>query len=139
MFHERRGDFMLNLYFNLLWTLFIAIFLLFIISAIIFIKKKTPFQKYLFPFTINALELGCAGVFSPMLFNIYSMYSNQHSLLITGILLLLLPTITNVLMYLIYRKKKKFSSSKFSKGGYIAGCFYGCCIAIFGILTTALF
>lgn len=128
---------MIDLYFNFLWSIFISISLLFIISAIVFIKTKFHFQRYLLPFALNALVIGIVGIFAPILISINHNYNNTLLWIFT-ILLILSPTIINTLLYL-FNQKKRVEKKKISKKGYIVSCFYGCCLGIFGILTTTLF
>lgn len=129
---------MIDLYFNFLWSIFIIITFLFLVSIIVFIKKKIPFQKYLFVFAKNAIDVGFIGIFVPMLLNIYNSYPENKILIFVAVLLTSLPTITNVLLYFLKYKKKIVSLKNISKRGYVVSCFYGCCLGILGILTTAL-
>jgi hypothetical protein len=111
--------------------------LFFAISIFFFIKNKVPYKKHLLPFVKNAIEISFAGVFSPLLFDIYEMFPKDTWLFVVAVLLICMPTITNILLHFTYLKKQKYKN--ITKRSYIVSCFYGCCLGVLGILTTALF
>jgi hypothetical protein len=113
-----------------------VLLMLFLLGSFIYVvKQKKPLKYYFFPIVINTFTHMVEFYFGTLFLAIAKVPKTTVIALIFFTIVVLSPTIINLLFYLLYHKRK----NKISKQEYILSCFYGLIISLLTMMSGLIF